>query len=265
MLNTTFYIYLVSRWKSIAVWSICMFALALMFTSLYDPFKGEFDDMLDNAPALMEAMLGPIPTDSSISPEVWLGIELYGLLFPIMISVIAISAGASAVGSEEESGTIELILASPISRERIICEKSFGIFAQLAIMGGVLWLGIVVGSFLFPFDVSLINVLSATVMGCIFGLTISNLTLATQAFKGRKGLALAIGSCFVGISYVFNVLSGISDNLHSLKYVSLFNYYDGPGVLVNGLNTTSLIVMVCLSAVCFTTALYVFKRRDIGV
>ena len=109
------------------------------------------------------------------------------------------------------------------------------------------------------------NVLSATVMGCIFGLTISNLTLATQAFKGRKGLALAIGSCFVGISYVFNVLSGISDNLHSLKYVSLFNYYDGPGVLVNGLNTTSLIVMVCLSAVCFTTALYVFKRRDIGV
>ncbi|MED5429168.1 MAG: ABC transporter permease subunit, partial [Chloroflexota bacterium] len=165
----------------------------------------------------------------------------------------------------EESGTIELILASPISRERIICEKSFGILAQLAIISGFLWLGIMVGSFLFPFDVSLINVLSATVMGCIFGLTISNVTLASQAFNGRKGIALAIGSCLVGISYVCYVLSGLSDNLNSLKYASLFNYYDGPGVLVNGLNTTSLIVMVGLSAVFFTSALFVFKRRDIGV
>ena len=264
MLNTTFYIYLISRWKNIAVWSICMFVLALMFAYLYDPFKGEFNDMMDNAPALMEAILGPIPTDS-ISPEVWLGIELYGLLFPIMISVIAILAGASAVGSEEDSGTIELILASPISRERIICEKSLGILTQLAIIGGFLWLGIVAGSFLFPFDVSLTNVLSATGTGCLFGLTVSHLALASQAFKGKKGLALATGSCFVGTSYIFYVFSGLSDNLHSLKYVSLFNYYDGPGVLVNGLNASSLIVMVALSAVCFIAALYGFKRRDIGV
>jgi len=241
-----------------------MFVLALMFTSVYDPFKGEFNDMLDNAPALMEAMLGPIPTDS-ISPEVWLGIELYGLLFPILISVIAISAGASAVGSEEDSGTIELILASPISRERIICEKSLGILTQLAIISGFLWLGIVAGSFLFPFDVSLTNVLSATVTGCLFGLTVSHVTFATHAFKGRKGFALAIGSGFVGISYVFNVLSGLSGNLHSLKYASLFNYYDGPSVLVSGLNEMSFVVMLGLSAVCFIAALYEFKRRDIGV
>ena len=121
------------------------------------------------------------------------------------------------------------------------------------------------GSFLFPFDVSLSNVLSATITGCIFGLTISYVTLAIQALNGKKGFALAIGSCFVGISYIFYVLSGLSANLDSLKYVSIFSYYDGPGVLVNGLNATSLIVMVGLLAICFITALYGFKRRDIGV
>ena len=265
MLNTTFHIYLISRWKSIAVWSICMIALALVFTAIYDSFKGEFTDMLDNAPKLMEAMLGPFPTDSIISPEIWLGIELYGLLFPIIFAAIAISAGASAVGLEEDSGTIELVLASPISRERIILEKSLAILAQLAIISACLWLGIAMGSFLFPFDVSLSNVLSATITGCIFGLTISYVTLAIQALNGKKGFALAIGSCFVGISYIFYVLSGLSANLDSLKYVSIFSYYDGPGVLVNGLNATSLIVMVGLSAVCFIAALYAFNRRDIGV
>ena len=264
MVNTTFYIYLISRWKNITVWSICMFVLALTFAALYDPFKGEFNDMLDNAPKLMEAMLGPIPMDS-ISPEVWLGIELYGLLFPIMISVIAISSGASAIGTEEDSGTIELILASPVSRQSIVFEKSLGILVQLAVICAFLWVGIVAGSLFFPFEVSLPKVLYATAMGWIFGLTISQITLATQAFKGRKALALAVGSGFVGISYVLNVLSGLSDNLNSLKYASLFNYYDGPGVLVNGLNEISLVVLLGSSAVCFTAALYGFKRRDIGV
>ena len=102
-------------------------------------------------------------------------------------------------------------------------------------------------------------------MGWIFGFTVSHVTLASQALKGRNGLALAIGSGFVGISYVFYVLSGLSDNWSSLKYASLFKYYGGPEVLVSGLNGMSLIVMVGLSAVCFSTALYVFKRRDIGV
>ena len=242
-----------------------MIALALVFTAVYDSFKGEFTDMLDNAPKLMEAMLGPIPTDSIISPEVWLGIELYGLLFPIMFAVIAISAGASAVGSEEDSGTIELVLASPISRERIILEKSIGILAQLAIISGCLWIGVAIGSFFFPFNVSLFNVLCATISGCLFGLTISYVTLATQAFKGRKSLALATGSGFIGVSYIFKVLSGLSNNLHWLKYASLFNYYDGPGVLVSGLNETNLIIMIGLSAICFIAALYGFKRRDIGI
>ena len=264
MLNYIFSIYIISRWKNILIWSVSMFILALVFTGLYDSFKGEITDMIGNAPKLMEAMIGPISEDA-VTPEIWLGIELYGLLFPILLAVIAVSAGASAIGTEEESGTIELILASPISRGRVVLEKSLGIMIQLGIVSGFLWVGIATGSLLFPFDVSLTNVFFATAMGWIFGTTVAYITMSIQSLKGRKGLALGVGSGFVGLSYVIMVISGLLNGLNSLKYTSLFNYYDGRSVLINGLNETSFAVMLGLSGLFLVVSLYGFYNRDVGI
>jgi len=264
MLNYIFSIYIISRWKNILIWSVSMFILALVFTGLYDSFKGEITDMIGNAPKLMEAMIGPISEDA-VTPEIWLGIELYGLLFPILLAVIAVSAGASAIGTEEESGTIELILASPISRGRVVLEKSLGIMIQLGIVSGFLWVGIATGSLLFPFDVSLTNVFFATAMGWIFGMTVAYITMSIQSLKGRKGLALGVGSGFVGLSYVIMVISGLLNGLNSLKYTSLFNYYDGRSVLINGLNETSFAVMLGLSGLFLVVSLYGFYNRDVGI
>jgi len=264
MLNYIFSIYIISRWKNILIWSVSMFILALVFTGLYDSFKGEITDMIGNAPKLMEAMIGPISEDA-VTPEIWLGIELYGLLFPILLAVIAVSAGASAIGTEEESGTIELILASPISRGRVVLEKSLGIMIQLGIVSGFLWVGIATGSLLFPFDVSLTNVFFATAKGWIFGMTVAYITMSIQSLKGRKGLALGVGSGFVGLSYVIMVISGLLNGLNSLKYTSLFNYYDGRSVLINGLNETSFAVMLGLSGLFLVVSLYGFYNRDVGI
>ena len=264
MLNYIFSIHIISRWKNILIWSVSMFTLALVFTGLYDSFKGEITDMIGNAPKLMEAMIGPISEDA-VTPEIWLGIELYGLLFPILLAVIAVSAGASAIGTEEESGTIELILASPISRGRVVLEKSLGIMIQLGIVSGFLWVGIATGSLLFPFDVSLTNVFFATAMGWIFGTTVAYITMSIQSLKGRKGLALGVGSGFVGLSYVMMVISGLLNGLDSLKYTSLFNYYDGRSVLINGLNETSFAVMLGLSGLFLVVSLYGFYNRDVGI
>ena len=218
MFNYIFSIHIISKWKNILIWSVSMFLLALIFTGLYDSFKGEITDMIGNAPKLMEAMIGPISEDA-VTPEIWLGIELYGLLFPILLAVIAVSAGASAIGTEEESGTIELILASPISRGRVLLEKSLGIMIQLGIVSGFLWVGIATGSLLFPFDVSLTNVFFATAMGWIFGMTVAYITMSIPALTGRKGLALGVGGGFVGLSYVMMVIAGGIHGLNSLKYI----------------------------------------------
>ena len=114
--------YLGSRCKTILIWSLAMTTLAIMFTALYDSFAGEIENMAEIAPAEMEAMLGG-NLEFASTPAGWLGIELYGIFLPVVLAIIGVSSGSTAIGSEEDSGTLELLLASPVSRTRIVVEN----------------------------------------------------------------------------------------------------------------------------------------------
>ena len=49
--------------------------------------------------------------------------ELFSLMAPLLLIVFSIGAGASAIAGEEDRHTLELLLANPVSRCRIVLEK----------------------------------------------------------------------------------------------------------------------------------------------
>ena len=264
MRYSIFTIYLISRYKSILLWSISMALLAIMFTALYEPFAGAVEGMAEIAPAEMEAIWGG-NLEYASTPAGWLGIELYGIFLPIVLAIIAVNSGSTAIGGEEDSGTLELLLASPISRSRIVVEKSLSIITQIGLVAISVWGGVALGSFLFSFKVSLLDVLLATIMAWLFGTSISYLSLCVHSITGSKGLAIGIGSLFVGLSYIANVLAQLLNSLSGLKYFSTFYYYSGGTVLVEGLSTTNFLVLAGASVILWILSVRFFETRDTGV
>jgi len=255
--------YLLSRWISMFIWSICMFLLALMFTGLYESFSGEIDRMAETAPAALEAVWGGNLAYAS-TPEGWLGLELYGLMLPIVLSIVGVAAGASAIGNEEDSGTLELLLASPISRVVLISQKYGAAGAQIFIVAFSVWIGVMVGTWIFPFDVSLRDVLSASVMAWLLGFLSCSVTLLAQSVRGHKSVAISAGATFVAVSYVADILPKLIDSLSALKWVSVFFYYNGPDVLLNGIKPTYMAVIVVACVLIFALAAWMFNKRDTG-
>ena len=186
MQHSIFSVSLTSKWKSTLIWSISMTLLALMFAALYESFAGEIEDMAEIAPAAMEAIWGG-NLDYADTPAGWLGLELYGIFLPLVLAIIGVSSGAAAIGSEEDSGTLELLLASPVGRTRIVVEKSLSVSAQLAIVGMSVWFGVALGTLLFPFEVSLTHVLAATLMGWLFGTTTSYFAVCSIDYWEKRG------------------------------------------------------------------------------
>ena len=45
-------------------------------------------------------------------------------MVPLLLMIAAIGAGAGAIAGEEERGTLELLLANPLSRRRLVLEKT---------------------------------------------------------------------------------------------------------------------------------------------
>ena len=252
-----------ARWKTTLVWSVGLFALALLFTGLHGSFVSDSEITIASLPENISAFIGDI--SRAADPAGWLGLQLYNIFLPLVAGAIGVTAGAAAIGKEEDANTLELLLASPISRGKILLQKAATIELQLLIITGALFVGVVVGSLVFTFDVSLLHVLLATVVGWLMGIVYGFLTLAMQAATGNRGLALSVGIAALIIGYFADALAQLFDWLEPLQYISPFYYYNGPAVLLDGLNSVNLIVLVGLSLVFYTIAHITFSRRDTGV
>ena len=263
MRNSIFLRTLLERWRSTLIWSIAMFGFAQMFAGLFESFSAEIEQIAANYPESLQAFVGDV--SQAATPAGWLGVELYGLFVPMVLAIIAVGFGASAIGKEEESGTLELLLASPISRAKILLQKALAIEVQLAIIAGSVWLGVALGTLFYPFEVSLVDTFWATFAGWLLGVFVAYATFAVQAVSGRRGLALGFGAGLVALTYFADALSKLIDWLEFAKYLSPFYYYSGGDVLLNGANVTNLLILFLASVVCYVIAHVAFVRRDTGV
>src|SRR3954452_23349391 len=72
------------------------------------------------------------------SPAGYLGGAVYGLLVPLLVAVFMIAWGARAVAGDENAGTLELVLAHPVSRVSLALQRFAGQLAGMAVVTAVL-------------------------------------------------------------------------------------------------------------------------------
>jgi ABC-2 type transport system permease protein len=68
------------------------------------------------------------------SPAGYLGGSVFGLPVPLLVAVLAIAHGMRAVAGEEEGGTLELLLAHPVSRTRVAVQRFAALAATLGLV-----------------------------------------------------------------------------------------------------------------------------------
>ncbi|MBP6005411.1 ABC transporter permease subunit [Candidatus Saccharibacteria bacterium] len=262
MINTIALRSIKKRRLSTSIYSLGLFSFAMMFAALYEDFAKDIDQFASMVPDAFNAFIGDMAAAST--PAGWLAVELYGLFVPIILVIIGTGFGASAIGEEEDSGTLELLLASPISRGRIIFEKTLAIAVQLAVVATSVWAGVAIGTLLFNFDMSLINVFTASLSGWLLGMSFGMFTLAIQSISKSRSVAISLGSGIVATTYIANVVSKLVDYLEFIRYLSPFYYFNDSNILRNGLRELS-IVLIVLPIVFYLIAYFSFRKRDTGV
>lgn len=262
-MNSIFARNLLDKKISTMVWSVALMIFAMIFAALFETVSGEISGFVDSLPDSFSAFVGDL--SAGTTPNGWLAIELYGLFLPIILAVVGSNAGANTIGKEEDSGTLELILASPISRSRVIYQKALAIKIQLFIIAMGAWAGAAIGSMLFNFDPNLVNVFWASVSGWLLGICYSYTSLAAQAVTGKRFLALGVGSGLIAVTYFAKIVSELVNSLEFLKYISPFYYFNVQDVLTVGPDFSLMSVLVLIALAMYITAHLRFIRRDTGV
>ncbi len=268
MLRNIFLKSLRDRRLSLFWWSVSLFILVIMISSVYPSIQKsavDFKSYIDSMPEALKAAFSINSATAMTSPVGFLNAELFTLMTPIIFLVFAIGYGASAIAGEEEAGTLDLLLANPIPRWRLVLEKFTAMVIGMGLLNFVLWLSLVFGAKIFDIKIGLGQLAAATFNSGLLGLAFGVLALATGCATGRKGLSIAVAVAFAFASYLLNILAKIVDSLQSYEKLSLFYYHLNADPLANGLRYGNLAVLIGFILILLTAAIVLFQRRDLSV
>lgn len=253
--------------RSILFWGIGLVALAIIIMMLLPNISAgaeAIEGYLEILPEELMAAFGGDIADIS-TPEGFLNAELFFLVTPILFLIFAIGFGAGAIAGEEERGTLDLLLANPLSRRRIVLEKFGALSIGIILLAIIYWVGLAVGIAVVDEYVNLLNVAAACFSAALLGLTFGTLSLAIGCAMGKRSLAMAGAGGLAVATYFLNALAPVIDFLEPFRGVSPFYYYIGGDPLYNGLNAGHAGVLIGLTTVFLVAALLLFERRDLSV
>ncbi len=227
------------------------------------PMYAAMGDALAALESLPEEMLAAVGGSAMTTPEGFYQSETLGLMAPIAVILIATVVGARAVAGEEHDTTIGLLLANPITRSRVLWEKTVVLLAYVAVVGLATAAGIAAGSALGGLGIDNGNILAAGVMQVLLGWAFGGLALLLGAATGRVSLATygTVGAAIV--LYVVDAFAALNSSLEGLEVLSPFHLASGSLPLETGMPWGYAAVLLLLAVVLVAAAFPLFERRDL--
>jgi ABC-2 type transport system permease protein len=264
MLRSVFAKVVHDQWRIVLGWAAFSAIWPAMYVGLY-PSIGTFLDLqelLDQMPPAIRQLFSMSELGIG-TPEGFLNMELFSFVAPLLIFAYTVSVGGSATAGEEERGTMDLLLANPVPRWRVVLEKSAAFLLGAIVIGVGMWVGAAVGAAVsgVELDLGLIGQALASVV--LLGLAFGAFAMALGAITGRRWAAAAIALMVAVASFFLNGLGSLVDWLDPWRPVSPFYHYISNDPLIHGLDLSHAAVLVAVTVACTAVAVVAFERRDL--
>lgn len=251
--------------RAVLWWSLGLVGLTAMMVAVYPTVRDnpDLNELVEDYPEALKAFIAFGGDLDYVSGAGYLGSELFSFMVPLLLLIAAIGAGARAIAGEEESGTLDLLLANPISRRRLVLEKLGALGAEIAALALVLWLSLVVGVEAVGMGVSAAHLAAATGSAALLAFAFGAIALLLGAATGRRALAVGVASAGAVAAYLVSSLAALVDFLEPARTASPFYHYVASDPLRQGLALGHVGFLVLLGALAAALAPLFLDRRDV--
>jgi beta-exotoxin I transport system permease protein len=250
--------------RALLWWAIAIGLVVLMYSAFYPSIvqnASQFNDYMKNLPKAVKDMIGG---SNIASPEGYLMSEIFSFMGPVLLLVYAIGAGARAIAGEEERGTLDLLLSTPVRRRRVVADKFVAMTIGTFVIAVAAWLVTAVAGPAFDLTPSLTGLTAAFLNLFLMTLAFGSIALAVGAATGGKGLAVGAASGAALLTFLLKTFAAAVSWLEPYRYLSPFFYYTGHDPLRSGFEATDPLVLAGISIVALAIALVTFERRDLA-
>ncbi|MFC4128251.1 ABC transporter permease subunit [Nocardia rhizosphaerae] len=242
-------------------WTAGITVAAVAYASFYPQMAKNGAEQTANLP---EGLRDALNMNDIGSAAGYLGSTVFGLLVALLAMFFGAALGARVTAADEESGTLDLLLAHPITRASLLLQRFAALVAAATGVGVVLWLAMLAirGSAELTsisagrFAAQCLHLVLLTVL---FGA----LATAIGAVTGRRGTVFAV-TAVAGVTAWAAHTFADQIGLGGLAYLSPFHYYIDSEPLRHGIDPLAVVVLAAASIALVTAGTYRFTRRDLG-
>jgi ABC-2 type transport system permease protein len=255
------------RRLSLAIYCLGVAAYSLLIIAIWPSMSGNLEtleQLWQNYPEGLKAAFGADVTITSF--DGFLTLEYFSLMWVIIAVPFAISVATAAFAGEIEKGTMELLLAQPISRRAISFSRIAYMKLGLVLIIAATMLPVIIGAPLVDEQVKIGGVLALSLLGFMLFLSIGCIALLFSALVSDRGRAIFMVVGVLVFGYALDILAQFNDVIEKFHFLSLFDYYD-PFRYIHGADIAwgDLAVLLGVSLVTGIGATIIFQRRDVAV
>ena len=192
-----------------------------------------------------------------------------GLQHPLAISMIgifAVGAAATAVAGERAVGTLEVLLARPISRPALYASILVALLLTVLLVLAAVLAGMVGAAaaqgITDELDLSRLPLVVLNGFGLWAAFT--TFSLAASVSFDRPGPAIGLSLAYLVLNYFLEILGSLWSDAAWTQEYSLFHHFD-PGAILSGEGVAGDLAIVIVAAIVpVIYSLVVFPRRDLA-
>lgn len=224
-----------------------------------------FLKVLDNLPSIFKAFIGGDDLmASNVKSIVAIGYQHPLILTMLMINAVLVPSGL--LTAQAEHGTMELLLARPLTRTKLYAAVVLAALGSQIILAGLVFLGTAVWTRYFDYG-ELIPLKGFAFVGlnlAALSVTAASVSTLASAWAGERTIAVGIMVAYFVGSYLLDFAAVWLPSLKRLHPWTLYNYCKPNAVLMaDALPTRDLAILVTITVVSLVCGWWVWRRRDI--
>lgn len=248
---------------SLLFWGLGFIALSFYLMYFY-PFISKTPDILrilENLPPIIKNFIGN--TAKLTSPEGFFNVQPFSMMAPLLFLIFSILKGGNIIAGEMEKGTLDLLMANPLPRWRLVVEKYSALGMSLFYLSITFWIGMVSSSLIFNVKINFLRLAAAIISCFALGLFFASLTLTLGCLSLRKKMSYGIVIGLAFVTYMINAYAPMVASLRPYQVFSPFYYYNGASPMIYGLNIAHFSILIGLSVIFFLLSIFIFERKNI--
>ncbi len=246
-------------------WSFAMAAFIFINMIFYPSFKNDAAELQESFESLPDAAVQLFGGSTDFfSPIGFMNSQIFFIMLPMILGILAIALGAGLLAREEQDKTIEGLLARPVSRTKLLDAKATAGMIILTIVSLVGLITIIVTSKIVGLEVANSALIKTMFVCFLFALSLGSITYLLSATGRARSASIGIAA-FIGIGgYLVSSLSATVSWLNGPSKLFPFEYYQSEAILRDTYNWNNLWYFILLIGLCKLLSWLAFRRRDLA-